>query len=79
MAHGYEVKLTPLQILVFYNAIANNGVRVKPYLIQQVVDNGKVIRDNGKNIQQQKNLLATGGSMGKGNFAARNRRSEWYR
>ncbi len=54
MAHGYEVKLTPLQILAFYNAIANNGVRVKPYLIQQVVDNGKVIRDNGKNIQQQK-------------------------
>ena len=45
MAHGYEVKLTPLQILTFYNAIANEGTHVKPYLIQKVVDNGKVIRD----------------------------------
>ena len=45
IAHGYEVKFTPLQILAFYNAVANGGTHVKPYLIQQVVDNGKVIRD----------------------------------
>ncbi|MFN8282328.1 MAG: penicillin-binding protein [Chitinophagales bacterium] len=45
MAHGYEVKFTPLQILAFYNAIANGGTRVKPYLVQQVLDNGTVIRD----------------------------------
>lgn len=45
IAHGYEVKLTPLQILAFYNAVANNGVRVKPYLIQKVLDNGKVVRE----------------------------------
>ncbi len=45
MAHGYEVKFTPLQILAFYNAIANNGIRVKPYLVQRVLDNGKVIRE----------------------------------
>ena len=45
IGHGYEVKFTPLQILSFYNAIANNGTRVKPYLVQEVVDNGKVIRE----------------------------------
>lgn len=45
MAHGYEVKFTPLQILTFYNAIANKGTRMKPYLVQKVVDNGKVIRE----------------------------------
>ncbi|HNI32234.1 MAG TPA: penicillin-binding protein [Chitinophagales bacterium] len=45
MAHGYEVKLTPLQILAFYNAIVNNGNRVKPYLIQKVLNNGKTIRE----------------------------------
>lgn len=45
IAHGYEVKFTPLQLLTFYNAVANAGTRVKPYLIQQVVDNGKVIRE----------------------------------
>lgn len=44
MAHGYEVKFTPLQILTFYNAIVNNGIRVKPYLVQKVLDNGKIIR-----------------------------------
>ncbi|HPH87484.1 MAG TPA: penicillin-binding protein, partial [Chitinophagales bacterium] len=45
IAHGYEVKFTPLQILTFYNAIANNGTRMKPYLVQQVLDNGNVIRE----------------------------------
>jgi len=44
IGHGYEVKFTPLQILAFYNAIANKGVRVKPYLVQEVLDNGNVIR-----------------------------------
>lgn len=45
IGHGYEVKFTPLQILSFYNAIANAGIRVKPYLVHQVVDNGKIIRE----------------------------------
>ncbi len=30
MSYGYEVKFTPLQILAFYNAVANNGKMVKP-------------------------------------------------
>lgn len=45
IGHGYEVKFTPLQILSFYNAIANNGIRVKPYLVEKITDNGKVIRE----------------------------------
>jgi cell division protein FtsI (penicillin-binding protein 3) len=45
IGHGYEVKFTPLQLLSFYNAIANGGIRVKPYLIQKVVDNGKIVRE----------------------------------
>lgn len=45
IGHGYEVKFTPLQILAFYNAIANSGTRVKPYLVQEVIDNGKIIRE----------------------------------
>ena len=28
MSYGYGLNLTPLQILVFYNAVANNGIRV---------------------------------------------------
>ncbi|PIF00361.1 MAG: penicillin-binding protein [Maribacter sp.] len=36
MAYGYEVSMTPLQVLTFYNAIANDGEMVKPRLIKEV-------------------------------------------
>ena len=36
MAYGYEVSMTPLQTLTFYNAIANDGRMVKPKLIKEV-------------------------------------------
>jgi cell division protein FtsI (penicillin-binding protein 3) len=36
MAYGYEVSMTPLQILTFYNAIANDGEMVKPRMIKEV-------------------------------------------
>lgn len=36
MAYGYNLSLTPLQTLNFYNAIANNGVMVKPRFIKEV-------------------------------------------
>ena len=36
MSIGYEVALTPLQILTFYNAVANDGVMVKPQFVKEV-------------------------------------------
>ncbi len=36
LAYGYNLELTPLQTLTFYNAIANDGVMVKPRFIQEV-------------------------------------------
>jgi len=36
MSIGYEVALTPLQILTFYNAIANDGVMVKPHFVKEI-------------------------------------------
>lgn len=45
MSIGYEVRLTPLQILVFYNAVANNGVMVKPQLVSQVRSGKEVIAE----------------------------------
>jgi len=44
MSVGYEVKQTPLQILTFYNAVANGGRMVKPMLIKKIVRRGKVIK-----------------------------------
>ncbi len=36
MAYGYNLQLTPLQTLTFYNAIANNGIMVKPRFIKEI-------------------------------------------
>jgi len=36
MAHGYEELLTPLHMLMVYNAVANNGRMMKPYLVNSV-------------------------------------------
>ena len=42
---GYEVKMTPLQILTFYNAIANNGKMMKPIFVKRITDKSSVIRE----------------------------------
>ncbi|MEM6686085.1 MAG: penicillin-binding protein [Bacteroidota bacterium] len=39
MAYGYGVELTPMQILAFYNAIANNGELVRPRFVKAVREN----------------------------------------
>lgn len=47
MAYGYgSVQITPLQTLTFYNAIANNGVMVKPRFIKEIREWDKVIVSN---------------------------------
>ena len=43
MAYGYEISMTPLQILTFYNAIANDGEMVKPRLIKEVKELNRTI------------------------------------
>jgi len=42
MAYGYGVSLTPLQTLTFYNALANNGVMVKPKFLEKISTLGNV-------------------------------------
>lgn len=43
MSIGYEVAVTPLQTLAFYNAIANNGKLMQPQFVSHTSRNGKVI------------------------------------
>ena len=43
MSIGYEMSLTPLQMLTFYNAVANDGVMVKPSFVNQISRTGTVI------------------------------------
>lgn len=47
MAYGYgSIQISPLQTLAFYNAIANDGVLVKPRFIKEVREWDKVIEKN---------------------------------
>ena len=50
MSIGYEVQLTPLQILAFYNAIANDGKMVKPHFVKAVQVNGKIVKTYGTEV-----------------------------
>ncbi len=43
MAWGYGVSLTPLQTLMFYNAVANNGELVKPRFVKGLKVGGKIV------------------------------------
>lgn len=43
MAFGYSVEMTPLQILTFYNAIANNGKMVKPLFVSDIMLGGQIV------------------------------------
>ncbi len=40
MAHGYNVSVTPLQTLMLYNAVANKGKMMKPYLVSSIRNQG---------------------------------------
>ncbi len=50
MAIGYEVQQTPLQTLTLYNAVANNGVMVKPQFVKEIRDGNKVIEHFGPEV-----------------------------
>lgn len=43
MSIGYELKITPLQMLAFYNAIANDGQRMRPRFVKEIRNRGEVI------------------------------------
>ena len=36
ISYGYNLQLTPMQTLTFYNAIANNGEMVKPMFVKEI-------------------------------------------
>lgn len=44
MAYGYEVLVTPMQTLTLYNAIANNGVMVKPHFLREIKNKGNTVK-----------------------------------
>ena len=43
MSTGYEMALSPLHMLTFYNAVANKGKMMKPIFTTAILEDGKVI------------------------------------
>lgn len=54
MAYGYNLRLTPLQTLTFYNAIANQGVMVKPKFVKQINKMNKPVESFNVEVLQPK-------------------------
>jgi cell division protein FtsI (penicillin-binding protein 3) len=47
MSIGYEIQITPLHLLTFYNAVANEGKMIEPILVDKILEGNRVI----KNVQ----------------------------
>tara|TARA_Y100001980_G_C14556902_1_gene352954 strand:- start:34717 stop:36819 length:2103 start_codon:yes stop_codon:yes gene_type:complete len=43
ISHGYELKMTPLQMLTLYNAVANNGKMIQPLIVKSVKSANRVM------------------------------------
>lgn len=54
MAYGYELSITPVQLMSYYNAIANNGELVKPQVIKEVRRAGRVVKTFPKEVLNSK-------------------------
>lgn len=47
MSYGYALRLTPLKMLTFYNAVANGGKMVSPLLVKELRQYGQTLRTFG--------------------------------
>jgi len=54
MAYGYGLEITPLHTLTVYNAIANNGVMVKPMIINRIMKADKEVEVFDSSILSKK-------------------------
>lgn len=54
MSIGYEVNITPLQMITIYNAVANNGRMMKPLLVNEIHSIGKKPERIAPQVLQEK-------------------------
>ena len=45
MSYGYAVGMTAINIVSFYNTIANGGKQVRPRLVKAILDNGEIVEE----------------------------------
>lgn len=54
MAYGYEMKMTPLQMLTFYNSVANNGKMITPLFVKEIRRLGNTVESFTANVIDEK-------------------------
>ncbi len=59
MAHGYNVSITPLQTLMLYNAVANKGKMMKPYLVSAIRNQGITEQEFNPTVLNEKICSST--------------------
>lgn len=52
MAFGYSVEMSPIAILTFYNAIANDGKMICPFLVKKIQHNGRTLKEFSTSVLQ---------------------------
>ena len=50
MAIGYSVQVTPLQILTFYNGLANGGRMMRPHIVESLERDGQIVEKREPNL-----------------------------
>ncbi len=50
MSIGYEVTMTPMHTLTFYNAVANDGVMMQPIIVKAILNRGQVVKEFEPNV-----------------------------
>jgi len=64
MAYGYEMKITPLQMLTFYNSVPDNGKMIAPILVKEVRRLGNTVEQfQARTINEKVCSDATLGKM----------------
>lgn len=53
LAMGYAANVTAMHLTMFYNAIANGGKMMKPYLVESIESDGKVEKTFSPSVQSQ--------------------------
>ena len=54
MSIGYETQVPPINILTFYNAIANDGVMVRPKFVKAAVKDGQIVKEYPTEVIREK-------------------------
>ncbi|ACD91526.1 Peptidoglycan glycosyltransferase [Chlorobium limicola DSM 245] len=71
MGYGYQVMVTPLQILQAYAAVANDGVLMRPYIVRRITDDqDRTVRENQPQKVREVVSPATARYMGREYFKA---------